>query len=202
MYALTKSTKAIRYAIAFFGITLSVVCFSSTAQAASATAPPYPAGSCVTKNDEGNAGAATDCAAVNVTPATRDDNGVTVNLTKNCYLVNAATTPPGVTQINCETGKDITIDPAINGGDCSTVEAGKCDLLDKYINPFINFLAAFVGIAVVASIIFGGIQYSNSAGDPQKTTMAKNRIRNAIVALITFVLLYAMLNFLIPGGLI
>jgi hypothetical protein len=71
-----------------------------------------------------------------------------------------------------------------------------------YINPFINFLAALVGVAVVISIVIGGIQYSSSGGDPAKAAAAKNRIRNAIVALVAFFFLYALLNFLIPGGLL
>lgn len=91
-------------------------------------------------------------------------------------------------------------DPAANGGNCSNVS--QCDLIQKYINPFINFLAALVGVAVVISIIIGGIQYGSSAGDPAKVTAAKNRIRNAIIALVTFLFLYALLNFLIPGGLL
>lgn len=85
------------------------------------------------------------------------------------------------------------------GGNCSNIN--KCDLLQHYINPFINFLAALVGVAVVVSIIIGGIQYGSSGGDPSKVTAAKNRIRNALVAFITFLFLYALLNFLIPGGL-
>lgn len=89
-------------------------------------------------------------------------------------------------------------DPAATGGQCKS--AGKCDLIDKYINPFINFMAALVGIAVVISIVVGGIQYASSAGDPQKVTMAKKRIQNAIIALIAFLFLYAMLQFLVPGG--
>jgi hypothetical protein len=93
-----------------------------------------------------------------------------------------------------------TSDPALNSGNCSDVN--KCDLINKYLNPFVNFLAALVGVAVVASIIIGGIQYGSSAGDPSKVTAAKNRIRNAIIALVTFLFLYALLNFLIPGGLL
>jgi hypothetical protein len=85
------------------------------------------------------------------------------------------------------------------GGNCMSVS--KCDLMSKYVYPLINFLIALIGIGVVISIIIGGIQYGSSAGDPQKVTAAKSRIRNAIIALIAFVFLYAMLNFLVPGGL-
>jgi hypothetical protein len=90
-------------------------------------------------------------------------------------------------------------DPAASSGNCSTIS--KCDLINNYVTPMIKFLAAVVGLAVVVSIVIGGIQYGQSAGDPSKVTAAKNRIRNAIIALLTFLFLYALLNFLIPGGL-
>lgn len=84
-------------------------------------------------------------------------------------------------------------------GNCMNLN--NCDLITKYVDPLINFLAAFAGVAVVISIVVGGIQYSSSGGDPAKASAAKNRIRNAVIALITFILLYTLLNFLIPGGL-
>src|ERR1700761_1036278 len=52
------------------------------------------------------------------------------------------------------------------GGDCSDIT--QCDLVTKYIDPLVAFLSALVGVAVVTSIIIGGIQYSSSAGDPSK----------------------------------
>jgi hypothetical protein len=91
-------------------------------------------------------------------------------------------------------------DEAVAGGNCKDIQ--HCDLFVHYINPAINLLAAAVGIIVAISIIIGGLQYGSSAGDPQKASAAKNRIRNAIIALVTFLFLYAILNFLIPGGLL
>lgn len=99
-----------------------------------------------------------------------------------------------------------------NGGYCNQPTDGattgkcadlkQCDLFYAYINPLIRFLSALVGVAVVASVVVGGIQYSSSAGDPQKASAAKNRIRNALLALVTYIFLLALLNFLIPGGLV
>lgn len=80
--------------------------------------------------------------------------------------------------------------------------SGNCDLVKKYIDPLINVLAAAVGVAVTISIVVGGIQYSSSAGDPGKMQTAKKRIINAIIALIGFFLFYAVLQWLVPGGLL
>lgn len=100
------------------------------------------------------------------------------------------------------TGKRVPQDQdcALSNGNCST-SVTSCDLVQKFVVPFIDFLSALVGVAVVFSIIVGGIQYSSSADDPAKVSAAKNRIRNAIIALLVYFFLFAMLSFLIPGGL-
>jgi len=59
----------------------------------------------------------------------------------------------------------------------------------------INFLLFFVGVVSVIMIIYGGIQYTTSAGDSGKVTSAKNTILYAIVGLIVSILAYAIVNF-------
>lgn len=68
------------------------------------------------------------------------------------------------------------------------------------ITQAINFLSAMVGVAVVISVVLGGIQYTTSGGDPQKVSAAKKRLTNAFVALFIFFFIYAFLQYLIPGG--
>jgi hypothetical protein len=58
-----------------------------------------------------------------------------------------------------------------------------------------------VGIVVVISLILGGVEYSSSEGDPQKSAKAKRRIANTLFALIAYFFLFAFLQFLIPNGL-
>ncbi|HEY1835811.1 MAG TPA: pilin [Candidatus Saccharimonadales bacterium] len=88
-------------------------------------------------------------------------------------------------------------DPAL-----TTCTPSKCDLVKKYINPLIAVLAGAVGLAATIGIVFGSIQYASSSGDPQKAAAAKGHIQNAVVALIGFFLLFALLSWLIPGGLL
>ncbi len=66
---------------------------------------------------------------------------------------------------------------------------------------FIRFLSMGVGIVVVISIIVAGIQYSASEGNPETTQSAKNRIRSAIIGLVLYVFIFAIIQFLVPGGL-
>ena len=83
-----------------------------------------------------------------------------------------------------------------------TVCRQKSDLVKTYLNPIIKFLTYLVGLAVVIGIIVGGIQYIMSAGDPQAAANGKNHIRNAVIAFILYLFLFALLNFLVPGGIV
>jgi hypothetical protein len=76
------------------------------------------------------------------------------------------------------------------------------NLFTRYINPFIKFLNFAVGLAVTIGILVGALQYISSAGDPQKAAKGKQHIWNAILALLVYLFLFGILNFLIPGGLV
>ncbi|MFI5271281.1 MAG: hypothetical protein ACHQT9_04525, partial [Candidatus Saccharimonadales bacterium] len=69
-----------------------------------------------------------------------------------------------------------------------------------YLQPTLDLLSGMVGIIVVISLILGGIQYSASEGDPQKSAKAKDRIAKTIFALLAYIFLYAFLQFIIPNG--
>jgi len=70
----------------------------------------------------------------------------------------------------------------------------------KDLDIITNFLAGAVGVIVVAMIVTGGIQYSMAGNNPTALTAAKQRITNAIIAMVAFMLIYAFLQWLIPGG--
>lgn len=72
-------------------------------------------------------------------------------------------------------------------------------LIQELVKIF-NLLSALVGIVVIGVIIFGGIQYSASHGDPQAVAQARKRITNAVLALIAYLFFFALLQYLIPGG--
>lgn len=99
-------------------------------------------------------------------------------------------------------------DPALankNAQCAKSAESGttSCNLdcvLTRYVNPIINFLAMIVGLVVTIVLSVAGIQYSSSAGDPQKAAKAKARISNAILALISFLFLWVFLQWAVPGG--
>ena len=73
-------------------------------------------------------------------------------------------------------------------------------LFDNYINPAIKFFSVGFGVIVTIMIIIGGIQYSAAGADPQAVANAKKKIYNALLALLAYGLLYAFLQFIMPGG--
>ena len=68
------------------------------------------------------------------------------------------------------------------------------------INLALNILTGMIGLLAVIGIILSGIQYTTSAGDVAKTTKAKRRIFEIVLGVIAYLVLYAILQFLIPGG--
>ena len=75
-------------------------------------------------------------------------------------------------------------------------------LFAKYINPVINLLSILVGLLIVVGLVVGGIQIETSAGDPQKAAAGRSLIGKVLVGLLVYLLLYAFLQFIVPGGII
>lgn len=65
----------------------------------------------------------------------------------------------------------------------------------------INILTAGVGIAAVGGFVYAGILYTSSAGNPEQTKKAIEFIRNIVIGVVAYALMFAFLNFIIPGGL-
>lgn len=74
-----------------------------------------------------------------------------------------------------------------------------CKIID-WIVRITNALSAMVGLVIIIMIAVGGVQYSMARDDPQQVSAAKTRIRNAILALVFFLFGFALLQWLIPGG--
>lgn len=69
-----------------------------------------------------------------------------------------------------------------------------------YLRAIIRFIAGIFGILAVLIVIISGIQYITSSGNPQAIAAAKKRLVNVIISIVLFVLMFGILNYLIPGG--
>lgn len=64
----------------------------------------------------------------------------------------------------------------------------------------INILTAGIGIVAVGGIIYASIMYTSAAGNAEQTKKAIGIITNIVIGVLAYALMYALLNFLIPGG--
>lgn len=87
--------------------------------------------------------------------------------------------------------------------DCveATLKSDNCEII-RYIVVGINFLTALAGIAFVVSIMIAGFQYMTARDNAGQIQKAKSRIVMTLVALAVYIFMYALLNFLVPGGLL
>lgn len=101
---------------------------------------------------------------------------------------------PSVTRAaECGSG-DHSVEVAIDVG----CDSSKPNPIYDYLRAIIIFLGGAVGLAVVVTIIVAGIQYSASNGNPQNIAKAKDRIINAVIGLVLYLFLAAMLRYLVP----
>jgi predicted metal-binding membrane protein len=66
----------------------------------------------------------------------------------------------------------------------------------------INILTAMVGIVAVGVLIYAGIMYASAGDNSQQVSSAKGMITNTVIGIVSFGLMYFVLNWLIPGGVI
>jgi len=65
----------------------------------------------------------------------------------------------------------------------------------------LNILTAGIGIAAVGGIIYGAVLYTSAGGSTEQVKKATTVFTNVAIGVIAYALMYALLNFLIPGGL-
>lgn len=112
--------------------------------------------------------------------------------------------PVGTTKVNpdaktsgqpCGAADQGRIDPVIDLG-CKGLGNPILDI----VFAFMRFLSVGAGLVIIGSMIVAGIQYTTSRGDPQATGAAIKRIVSNASALAFFVFAYAILNWLVPNG--
>ena len=93
-----------------------------------------------------------------------------------------------------------------NQGRCSKGQveinnnAGTGGAIIEYLKAFLFVLNGLVGGIIVLVLVLAGVQYITSAGDPGRIKNAKGRVQAAMTGLVLYLMMYAILNFLIPGG--
>jgi hypothetical protein len=66
----------------------------------------------------------------------------------------------------------------------------------------IRFISYGVGLVIIGSLVYAGIQYTGSRGEPNAVAQAVKRIQANVFALLLFIFAFAIVNYLIPGALL
>lgn len=70
------------------------------------------------------------------------------------------------------------------------------------LQTIINILLTLVTIFAVGGLAYGGMRYAASRDDPGELGEAKKFIRNVVIGLVIFILMWAIIEYVIPGGII
>lgn len=97
---------------------------------------------------------------------------------------------------DCNNG-GVQISVGVNDND-NCVGGNGVNPIYAYLKNIIIFLGGAIGLAVVITIIVAGIQYSSSNGNPANITKAKERLMNAVIGLVLYLFLAAILRYLVP----
>lgn len=73
--------------------------------------------------------------------------------------------------------------------------------IEDFAYAIIRFLSNGVGVMMILALIGAGIQYTMSEGNAESTMKSKKRITSIVLAAGVYLFSYAILQFLIPGGL-
>ena len=84
-------------------------------------------------------------------------------------------------------------------GTCQTLRREECPIID-YLIDFTNLLGAAVGTIVVIVIAVAGVQYTTARDNPQVVAAARQRIYNALIALVVYLTFLGFLQWIVPGG--
>ena len=92
--------------------------------------------------------------------------------------------------------------PIFGNNTCVQNSQGNGGAIIVYLKDVLKLISGAVGITIIIRIITAGIQYISSFGDPSNIKNAKSRLINAMIALLLFLMMFAILQFLVPGGLL
>ncbi len=105
-------------------------------------------------------------------------------------------------QKNVKCGADqVAVGIAINGNNCvdkgTTVEN---NIIIVWMSSIIKFLTVGVGVAATGGIVYGGFLYLTAQGNAGKTQKGIATIINALIGILLYALAFAIINYLVPGG--
>lgn len=66
----------------------------------------------------------------------------------------------------------------------------------------LNIMTAGVGIAAVGALVYAGILYASAGGGSDQIVKSKKIITDTVIGIVAYALMYLVINWLVPGGVI
>lgn len=85
--------------------------------------------------------------------------------------------------------------------DCKTKDPG-VGTINDLISLVVTIMTTVIGIVAVGGLVYAAILYASARDDQSQTGQAMTIIRNIIIGLILYGFTIAIINWLIPGGVI
>ena len=74
--------------------------------------------------------------------------------------------------------------------------------IEDILNMVLVVVTTGVGIAAVGSIVFAGVLYITARDNAAQVSKAKTMIMDTIIGIIAYILMWAFLEWIIPGGIL
>ena len=139
----------------------------------------------------------------NLVTASSSNNNVTSPMDSTLLLVDSVQAQDGSNNgdQNEECGEnEVEVSVEVGGNRCvqNSEDSLENNAIVVYLRYLIQFLTAGVGLVITIMIVVGGLQYITAGENSQKVQAAKQKIFNAVLALVLFILMYALLSYLVP----
>lgn len=85
-------------------------------------------------------------------------------------------------------------------GDSHCLGSKEQNPIYKMIARFVQIFTGIFGLLLVGMIIYAGIEYITAQGSPDHVKSAKSHLEQAATGLVLFVLMFGILELIIPGG--
>ena len=89
------------------------------------------------------------------------------------------------------------VSTSILSGGCSCDDGSGSEIM-RILNLVVSIMTIGIGILGVVGITVVGIQYLTAGGSEEQTRKAKRRLFEIVIGLVAYVLIYALLSWLIP----
>lgn len=91
---------------------------------------------------------------------------------------------------------------AVGGTNCVPINGSgiQSNPIFIYITSILKVVSGLAGLATVGGFIWGGILYITARANASQVEKAKMVMVNSVIGLLMFIFMYAILQFLVPGG--